>query len=157
MPNSSPSLIHKKLGMLASCSTWPQPLKTLQSASPLHHTCVQGRQCPLSLKQETAPTSLFFLFLFWNANNNSETEIGVQPEDLKAKQPATDSYLTLSLNCQHRQNCFWKFLLHGKVCWILWACGLKVGFPHGTEELWMTVQALRCLCQFLSFRNCLFI
>ena len=29
-------------------------------------------------------------------------------------------------SCQYWQNCLWNFLLHGKVCWILWVCRLKM-------------------------------
>ena len=31
--------------------------------------------------------------------------------------------------CQYRQTCLWNFLLHGKVCWILRACSLKMDSP----------------------------
>lgn len=60
VPEQSPFFYTCWLLLLASWHTWPCLLGTLKSVSPLHHTCVQGRQCPVPLKGEIPPTSMSF-------------------------------------------------------------------------------------------------
>ena len=58
-------------------------------------------------------------------------------------------------NYQYTWNCLGNFLFHEKFCQVLCTCGLKMGCLKVTEEIFMTVQAARCLCQFWNFRSCL--
>ena len=49
-------------------------------------------------------------------------------------------------NSQYRWNSLSNFLLHGKICWILWACRLKMNAPTLWKNFgWLSWQQLSLL------------